>query len=69
MIFEIGKFYKHTTGLQFSILAEITTTMRGNGLVAETNNANEEITTVGKSEAAAENFTEISEDEWMKNFN
>ena len=49
MKFEIGKYYRHTTGRDLAILCEAETTIRGKGLVAETN-GHEELCLVGVSE-------------------
>lgn len=67
MKFEIGKYYRHTTGHELAILCEAETTIRGKGLVAETN-GRDELTLVGESEENAVNYTEITKKEWMKNF-
>ena len=67
MKFEIGKFYRHTTGQELSILCEAETTIRGKGLVAETNDHNELIL-VGTNVENAINYVEITKEEWMKNF-
>lgn len=68
MKFEVGKYYRHTTGHELAILCEAETTIRGKGLVAETNNPKEELCLVGMSEKHAVNYTEITKEEWMKNF-
>lgn len=64
MIFETGKYYKHTTGLCMSVLDRLNTTMWGLALIAEQSN--------GKLLAVDENYTdnwfEISREEWMSNF-
>lgn len=67
MKFEKGKFYRHTTGQEISIICEADTTAYGNGFVAETNDG-EMLMPVGKGESHAENYTEITKEEWMKNF-
>lgn len=67
MKFEIGKFYEHTSGKQVAIVGKVKTTMWGETLVAE--NANESyLSPFGSDEAAAENWSEITKEEWMKNF-
>lgn len=63
--FEVGKYYRHTTGKEISVIGELKTTMYGITLIAETSNGLE---TVGKDSSCAVNWTEISESEWMKNF-
>lgn len=67
MVFEIGKYYKHTTGHQIHIISEIETTLRGRGLLAETN-GHDELCVVGIMEENAVGYTEITREEWMKNF-
>lgn len=67
MIFELDKYYRHTTGYEIHILCEGETTLRGKGLIAETN-GKEELTIVGNKEENAINFIEITKEEWMKNF-
>jgi hypothetical protein len=67
MVFEQGKYYSHPSGEQMSIVGEVETTLYGKCLMAESNKyAN--IKPVGKDESNAENWSEISKDEWMKNF-
>jgi hypothetical protein len=68
MIFEVGKFYRHNTGHEISIVGRLKTTMFGETLVAESNGSIE-LSAVGSTESYAENYKEISEEEWMKNFN
>lgn len=67
MIFEIGKQYIHTTGEQMSIVGEVETTLYGTCLIAESSN-DANLKPVGKGESYAENWTEITKEEWMKNF-
>jgi len=67
MKFQIGKFYRHTTGKEFSIVGTVRTTMFGDTLVAEQND-NVDLVAVGSDESATTNFVEISKEEWMKNF-
>ena len=66
-IFEIGKFYRHTTKEEISIVGNVNTTMWGNCLAAEVAGSNT-LATVGKGETATENWEEITKEEWMKNF-
>ncbi len=66
MVFEVGKVYKHTTGIQIKILNEVDTTVHGKCLVAE--NVSGDLFPVGSDESNAANFTEITEAEWMNNF-
>lgn len=67
MRFEIGKYYRHTTGYELSIICETETTLRGKGLLAETN-GQDELCIVGTGEENTIGFTEIPNEEWMKNF-
>lgn len=70
MVFEVGKFYKHTTGQCFSILSEQETTMYGKTLIAEIGGGCQTVSfmAVGRDESSTANYHEISKDEWMKNF-
>lgn len=67
MKFEIGKFYRHTTGEELAILGEVETTLYGKCLVAESSD-HVDLKPVGKDESNAENYVEITKNEWMKNF-
>jgi hypothetical protein len=66
MVFEVGKCYRHTTGFEISIVAEIETVMYGSCLVAE--DAYGELHPFGKREDNAVNYSEITKEEWMRNF-
>lgn len=66
MKFEIGKYYKHTTGSMLHIVSAAKTTMWGWTTIAETNKS--ELIAVGSDESAAVNYTEIKEEEWMTAF-
>ena len=68
MKFEIGKFYRHTTGKDLAIIGELETTMFGKTLIAETKDITECLMAVGRQESATANYTEITKEEWMKNF-
>lgn len=68
MVFEIGKCYVHTTGMQMHIIGEVKTMMRGEGLLAETYGVDEELMQVGTLPENAVNWQEISLEEWMSNF-
>lgn len=68
MIFEEGKYYRHTTGVELAIVGKLNTTMFGETLIAETND-NISFQAVGSTEANTQNYKEISREEWMKNFN
>lgn len=66
--FEVGKFYKHNTGICFAILCEVETTLYGKTLIAEQACGGSNIIAVGQDESAAANFHEITKEEWMENF-
>lgn len=70
MKFEIGKYYRHTTGHLLSILGEIETDMWGKTLVAESNRprAMTELTPVGSDAGAAVNYSEIDREQWMQSY-
>ena len=70
MIFDVGKFYKHPTGHCLSIICEAETTMWGSTLVAESAGGyiGSTLLSVGKDEVSAQNYHEISKEEWMENF-
>lgn len=65
MIFEPGKFYKHTSGKMISTLDFLETTMWGRTLIVE-ESGNPGLNCVATdSESFAVNYTEISKEEWM----
>lgn len=66
MVFELGKVYQHTTGIQIKIVGEASTTLYGECLVSEDYYGT--LKPVGTDTSNAENWFEITEDEWMKNF-
>ena|SRR3989344_720893 len=96
MGFEIGKHYRHTTGMMLHVLGTLDTTLYGpNVLIAEVARSHssrvkaepgrndaippeqqaqprcghyDTLMAVGKDEGAAVNFSESTEEEWMKNF-
>lgn len=68
MSFEIGKCYRHTTGHEIKIVGLLNTTMYGVTLMAECVGTREEFMPVGSDESATQNYIEISNEEWMKNF-
>ncbi len=67
MGFEAGKYYRHTTGKEIHVLTEVETTQWGKILIAEAN-FNSEIIAVGTYIGSAVNYSEISREEWEKNF-
>jgi hypothetical protein len=66
MIFEVGKYYKHTTGLSMQTLGNMMTTMWGLALIAEQSDG--QIIAVGRDEDSSVNWIEISREEWLANF-
>lgn len=70
MKFELGKFYKHTTGRTLSIVGLAETTMWGRTFVGEEikNEGMSILIAVGNCEDNAVNYIEITKEEWMKNF-
>lgn len=66
MKFEAGKYYRHNSERDISIICEAETTVYGKALTAEESDGS--LTAVGREEWNAENYTEISREEWMKNF-
>lgn len=69
MRFEIGKYYKHTTGTMLHIITAAKTTLYGWTHIAESiNGSGKSFMAVGFDTNASTNFSEISEDEWMKAF-
>jgi hypothetical protein len=66
MKFELGKCYRHTTGEEMKIVGEMESTLYGNCLVGE--NDLGKFNSIGKEEWNGENWEEISENDWMKNF-
>jgi len=70
MRFEIGKFYKHTTGSMLHIISAGKTTLYGWTHIAEWAGVSnhETLMAVGSDESSAVNYTEIDEEEWMKAF-
>jgi hypothetical protein len=67
MVFVNGKCYKHTTGTQIKVIGEVNSTLYGHCLMAEDSDGR--FYPVGKTEDNAFNWSEISEEEWLKNFN
>lgn len=67
MVFEIGKCYRHNGGEEISIIGELETTLYGKCLISESNRG-WNLKPVGRDEDAAENWKEITVEEWMQNF-
>jgi len=68
MIFEVGKFYQHTTGEQLSVICETNTTLYGNNVLIAESNQSMNFKPLERDESFAVNWHEITKDEWMKNF-
>lgn len=66
-VFEIGHFYRHPGGEDISVVGIVDTTMYGRALVAESN-INPDLKPIGMDASCRENWSEISEQEWMNNF-
>lgn len=66
MRFEIGKFYGHTTGHKLYICGMGETQLWGRGLIAEDNNGT--LSVVGSDESSAENYKEITEEEFINSY-
>lgn len=63
MKFELGKYYKHTTGTMLHVIASAETTMFGDALIAE-ESGQIDFKAVGKDESHSVNYTEIDKKEW-----
>jgi hypothetical protein len=69
MVFEVGKYYKHTTGYTISVICRANTTLFGdNALIVESNDVLRPFSAVGDTEDHSVNFIEVDKEEWMKNF-
>lgn len=64
--FEIGKYYKHSSGKIIHILGRVETTSYGYCLVAETSSG--VLVPVGEHDDAIIGWEELTREEWMKNF-
>lgn len=67
MKFEVGKYYRHTTGQKLHVLGELETTMWGKTLIGESD-WRSELIPVGQTDDNAVNWSEIDREEWMKSF-
>ena len=68
IVFEIGKFYQHSGGGKLHILGELDTTMWGKLCLIAEEDGDSILRPVGKDEASAFNWQEITKKEWMKSF-
>ena len=68
-MFEIGKFYMHSTGEMMAILGRLPTTMYGDCLIAEVaGKYNHSIKAIGSDVDSAANWVEVTQEEWLANF-
>jgi len=66
--FELGKYYRHTTGKCMHIVGTVETTMWGWTFVAEEHSSNH-LAAVGFSDdSCSVNWHETTEDDWMTGF-
>jgi hypothetical protein len=65
--FQIGKYYKHTSGQQMHIISAGKTTLYGWCLIAEKHGQGD-LHPVGSDKGAAQNWEETTEEDWMKGF-
>jgi len=64
-LFEIGKYYKHHTGITVKILCEAETKMRGNTFIAEKSGSMyHELISVGNNIEYDVHWTEVTEEEF-----
>ena len=68
MHFENGKCYKHPSGRQLHVIAEIETTLCGKGLVAEQFGKGYKLIQLNNSQDSFHNWSEIPKSTWEKNF-
>jgi hypothetical protein len=66
MVFEVGKCYQHTTGTQITLVEEIFSGWLGKHYVALTPNGT--FKAFMPKQENIENWHEITEEEWLKNF-
>lgn len=65
--FEVGKYYKHSTGELLHILGEVTSTMYGHCLVGEST-WSDDFLPIGMDESNTVNYEEIDKSEWDENW-
>lgn len=68
MVFEIGKYYKHTTAHYIFVCGIVFTHMHGITLIGESNKrkCKTEYIPLGKDESSAVNYTEINKEEFIE---
>lgn len=67
MVFELNKYYKHTSGQLVHILTEIKTQAYGKSLIAEPTDSCD-IIPVGDGEGYSVNWIEIKKKEWNEHY-
>jgi len=67
MVFEIGKYYKHSGGGMMHIVSAGKTTLYGWCLIAEEHGGCN-LLPVGSDETAAQNWSETTEADWMTGY-
>lgn len=68
MQLEVGKCYRHTSGMEMSIIGIVETTLSGWAGVAERTDNHDLAMVALNDEDAGIEWEEITEEEWMKNF-
>ncbi len=68
MKFTLGGYYRHPTGRMIHVLAECLTDLYGNSFLAESSDVFQPITAVGKGESFTVNWTPITREEWMTQY-
>ena len=68
MVFELGKYYKHTTYHYLYVCGVVNSHAYGMGLIAESihKGRNVEFMVVGSDENSSVNYTEITKEEYME---
>lgn len=62
MIFEVGKYYRHTTGNMLHAICEVETAIYGETIIAETPFG--DFRPIGNTDECAVNWAEIPKEEW-----
>ncbi|MCP4624483.1 MAG: hypothetical protein GY850_13290 [bacterium] len=67
MKFEVGKFYKHSSGSMMHIIGGLQTTLYGGCLVAEESDSGS-LQPIGQDTGSTQNWKETTREKWMQNF-
>jgi len=67
MVFNVGKYYKHTAGTMIHIIGAAKTTLYGWTLLAEEAGYGN-FKPIGQDESSAVNWMETTKEDWMSNF-